>query len=633
MGFNNTLSKSAVKSSESSRYAPDQIATTEHHHQEGMPSEPNKNGHLQGEMRRAARTRDEMVRVQGPGTSRLNPAIAEFKPTATRNLAAPLELSLQRTFNPNASIPVFGSSNGFNSNLAVSALESPNVPSSTNPTEIIPQHNHAFADQNFALNPSPKEPQQSQASYFFQSTDIVSRAQHTFDDNKNDINTHMSANFQNQVAQRQPASQANLQQMQPAAHFASQASLQHPFPTQPVPPFHANAVQQPLNDTNFGNSTAVNNSVRGDIMQQQGNYVSQPMHMGMANHGDGTTFCTSISHGNVQQQVQYGPQPMLMGMGQHGQTQSLPSVPASHAQAAMNALQAHLSRVEAEQGANVQLNQVGGYGFQTPVRKGTANSSTPRMTPSSYRLTPSSGLASANPLSPNNAQVVRMSARTEPRNFAPRNNGYFTDEQPPRFAIEAPMPMHHTNVQGISAAPQQYGSSHGASALLQRQQDPEVGSGTSSSGDGGDPFSSAPMAIEKYRGSITDLIQPTQNFLSHIIKPIEPLSTALAMQSHPVPEYIRRQRSKHLNELTATPTARPTAEAALHVDNFPFIEGARCAQPSQNHGVLKVKNVSRHPLYPPASSVRPKLTSDPNRSRLLWRVLRSSLSLAVTPRF
>lgn len=616
MGFNSTLSKSAVgKSCEPSCSAPGQIVKIEPGHRKDMPGEPNKN--TLGETRRALHARNENVSLQETGTSKLNPAIAEFKPMGILNQAS-FETSLQRTFNLSASVPIFGSSTFFNSNLAASALEPSNAPPATTSTEIVSQNNQTFADQNTAMSTTtPAQLQQGQASHFFLPTNIVSQTQQTFENN-NDINTNMSANLENQAFQ--PVPQANLQQMQPA-QFTSQADWQQTFPTQPVPQIHASGIQQPLSNINRGNGADFNNSIRSDMLQQQGSYAPQSMPIGMDNRGDGTIFGTSINHGHMQQQVKYGPQPMTMDMGRQGQSQSQsqPSAPVSHEQAAMNALQAHLSRVEAEQAAIIQYDQTGKSRFQTPVRIGTARSSTPRITPSSYRLTPRSGLGSADLLSPNNVQVGGMFGRTEPRNFAPRNNGFVMDEQPPRFAIQAPVHMHHTNVQGISAAPQQYGGGHTVSASLEQPQGPGVGSGISPFRPGDDPFSSAHTGINKYGSSITDLIRPTQTSLSHVIEPIEPVSTALAMQNHPVPEYIRRQRSKQLNELTAAPNARPTAEVALHVDNFPFIEGPRCAQPSQNHGVVKLKNVSRDIPSPPTTSDSPRLIrlADPFRCEAL----------------
>lgn len=580
MGLNSTLSKNAVTSSESSYSVPSQIAQIELSHRENMSSEPNENG--QDEKQRVSHAPSGKVRVQGSGISKLNPTTAEFKPTSTRKLETPMETSLRCTFSSNPSTSVFDSSDSLNSDLTAEALECPSTSSATFSAGVISRDNQTFADQSSAVKASRDKLQQGQVSQFFSPTNIVSQVNNTFGGNEDDIHPNMADNFQSQAAQRQAAPQANLQHMQ-QAQVISQANLQHTFATHPVPRFYASGTKELLNDTHRDNSAAFDDSIRRDIMQQHG---------------------------------AHGLQRMPMGMSQHGQSLSLPSVPASHEQAAMSALQAHLSRVEAEQAVDTQSNQAETYHFQTPVRSGTEKSSTPRMTPSSYRLTPRSGLTSANLFSPSNTHAGGMLPRTEPRNFAPRNNGYFKDEQPPRFDIQTSMPVHHTKIQGVTAAPQRYGGSHDSSASLQQQQGPGIGSVMSPSGPGGDPFSSS-TAMVKYGESITNLIRPTQSSLSHVIKPIEPLSTALAMQNHPVPDYIRRQRSRQLNELTAAPNARPTAEAALCVDNFPFIEGARCAQPSQNHGVVKIKNVSRNLFFSHTTPDGARLTSIPNRFRLL----------------
>lgn len=63
-----------------------------------------------------------------------------------------------------------------------------------------------------------------------------------------------------------------------------------------------------------------------------------------------------------------------------------------------------------------------------------------------------------------------------------------------------------------------------------------------------------------------------------------------------VPAEIRIIRSEKLNSLTAGPDHCPTAEQALHPDNFPFILSVSLSSPTPDYGVVKLKNVSCWPL-------------------------------------
>lgn len=60
-----------------------------------------------------------------------------------------------------------------------------------------------------------------------------------------------------------------------------------------------------------------------------------------------------------------------------------------------------------------------------------------------------------------------------------------------------------------------------------------------------------------------------------------------------IPEHVRSQRSRALNDLTSGPTGRPSAVEALDSNNFPFVETARVIAPDAcTNGVVKLKNVS-----------------------------------------
>ncbi|KAI0384542.1 hypothetical protein F5Y04DRAFT_248554 [Hypomontagnella monticulosa] len=59
----------------------------------------------------------------------------------------------------------------------------------------------------------------------------------------------------------------------------------------------------------------------------------------------------------------------------------------------------------------------------------------------------------------------------------------------------------------------------------------------------------------------------------------------------PVSEHVQRQRSAWLNQLTGA-NGRPSVQDILHPENVPFIETARLAEPTTNHGVICIGNVS-----------------------------------------
>lgn len=222
-----------------------------------------------------------------------------------------------------------------------------------------------------------------------------------------------------------------------------------------------------------------------------------------------------------------------------------------------------------------QQNQMQHNGMQTPMRDMTSPTS---FVPSSYRQSPHSSVGSSHIGTPAGSLsgAGRMAYRTEPRSFAPRTNGSATIGAPPRFGLHntaglsMPMPdgisisSQRTNVLSL---PPQHGNGIGFSPEGHQQ----------SYGHGVPLTRSAPFS---------------QGELGSTFQPLEPASTALVLHSNTVPEYIRNQRSKQLNELTAGPSQRPTAEVALHADNFPFVEGARNAQPTPHYGVVKLKNVS-----------------------------------------
>ncbi|KAK0725735.1 hypothetical protein B0H67DRAFT_480130 [Lasiosphaeris hirsuta] len=75
-----------------------------------------------------------------------------------------------------------------------------------------------------------------------------------------------------------------------------------------------------------------------------------------------------------------------------------------------------------------------------------------------------------------------------------------------------------------------------------------------------------------------------------LVLPTIPQGQIVKVLPGPVPEEIRAIRSDKLNELTSGNNGMPDASAALHPDNFPFIEGYALSGPF-NHGVVKIKNI------------------------------------------
>ena len=61
--------------------------------------------------------------------------------------------------------------------------------------------------------------------------------------------------------------------------------------------------------------------------------------------------------------------------------------------------------------------------------------------------------------------------------------------------------------------------------------------------------------------------------------------------NHSIPQEIKNQRSKDLNNLTQGTHDRPTFQQAMDPITFPFIETARQCGPA-DHGVVHLKNVS-----------------------------------------
>lgn len=217
-------------------------------------------------------------------------------------------------------------------------------------------------------------------------------------------------------------------------------------------------------------------------------------------------------------------------------------------------------------------------GTQTPMRN-DGMSSPLRFTPSSYRFTPHSSVTSSTLGSPVGS-ATSIPAYTEPRNFAPRTNGTITSDPPPRFVLRTPAPI----LQNLDHGNGVITPSHSGNERIHITPDRSLGSTFDNGSRGFDPF------------RVTEL--------PSVIKPIEPLSNALVLHNNYVPDYIRQQRSKQLNELTNGPTQRPTAEVALDTANFPFVEGARNAQATPGYGVVKLKNVSNiYYLDPLGSSI------------------------------
>lgn len=226
-------------------------------------------------------------------------------------------------------------------------------------------------------------------------------------------------------------------------------------------------------------------------------------------------------------------------------------------------------------------------GMQTPRDHGEG--STGRFTPGTYRFTPQGSHVSPETTRSPASTMTGYPPSTEPRSFAPRTNGLGPREPPPRFALQiAPASTQQTAAASQGHAPVQ------AQALVQSHVHQDNGSVGRSQQHGALQHTFPTSQVVTTTSDNDDRgFDPFRTVeLSSVIQPIEPISNALVAQAHTVPEYLRNQRSKQLNELTAGPNALPTIEVALHPDHFPFVEGPRNAQPCPNWGVVKIKNVS-----------------------------------------
>ncbi|KAJ4413443.1 hypothetical protein N0V85_003560 [Neurospora sp. IMI 360204] len=161
--------------------------------------------------------------------------------------------------------------------------------------------------------------------------------------------------------------------------------------------------------------------------------------------------------------------------------------------------------------------------------------------------------ATKTPSHTNKTSVTNPYNQTEPRNFAPRADS-LPIQPPPPFMI------------GTAYAPNTNGTQAGVVA-----------------GSGIDPFSPAgndERAIVRIPNHHSGYETPNENYA---VMPHVPISG-------PPPPEVRAARSAQLNRLTDGPSGLPTAEVALHPDNFPFIES--CSQASASDaGVVKIKNI------------------------------------------
>ncbi|KAK3364430.1 hypothetical protein B0T25DRAFT_442365 [Lasiosphaeria hispida] len=136
--------------------------------------------------------------------------------------------------------------------------------------------------------------------------------------------------------------------------------------------------------------------------------------------------------------------------------------------------------------------------------------------------------------------------QTEPRNFAPR----------PRMNGQMPPPVFNLGSRpgtagtvGVSAPP---GSSNSATPVMNQV---------------------APAVTSQA-----------------LILPAIPQGQVAQVAPGPAAEEVRVTRSEKLNALTSGNNGLPGATAALHPDNFPFMEGYNLSIPS-NYGVVKIKNI------------------------------------------
>lgn len=330
--------------------------------------------------------------------------------------------------------------------------------------------------------------------------------------------------------------------------------------------YSGNGVQQPANGTIGTNGLAFSMPNGGGVQQTGNDANGMAMASGAVQSGSYTGMNgANGTNGSTQEQLQLSMdtlQAHLAGVKLNNYPRADSGMKPTFPQAAMSQPQSQPSYQPApnqlQNGMTIQ--QQGG--MNTPMRTGLANppgqftpaSSTvfshgqSDLTPSQYMGSPTNG---------------RKLGRTEPPNFAPRSNGAVTNQPPPRFALQTPVPIHqqvYNNVITPSSA-------------------------------GGDPFS--PPAVDPFNGpALPRVIQPIQPIQP--IEPIEPLQNALVLHDNPVPPHIRNMRSKQLNELTEGPTRRPSLGVALSTDNFPFVDSAHNAQPTNTYGVIKLKNVSLH---------------------------------------
>jgi hypothetical protein len=327
--------------------------------------------------------------------------------------------------------------------------------------------------------------------------------------------------------------------------------------------YNGNGVQQPANGMIGSNGLAFSMPNGSGVQRTDNDANGMTMASGAVQSGSYTGMNGAVgTNDTTQEQLQLSMdtlQAHLAGLKLNNYPRADSGMKPTFPQAAIGQSQSQPTYqpapIQLQNGMTIQ--QQGG--MNTPMRNGLANPPG-RFTPASSTvfshgqsdLTPSQYMGS-----PTNGRKL---GRTEPPNFAPRSNGAVTNQPPPRFALQTPVPIHqqvYNNMITPSSA-------------------------------GGDPFS--PPAVDPFNGpALPRVIQPIQP-----IEPIEPLQNALVLHDNPVPSHIRNMRSKQLNELTEGPTRRPSLGAALSTENFPFVDSAQHAQPTNTYGVIKLKNVSLH---------------------------------------
>lgn len=120
-----------------------------------------------------------------------------------------------------------------------------------------------------------------------------------------------------------------------------------------------------------------------------------------------------------------------------------------------------------------------------------------------------------------------------------------------------------------------------------------AGTQTSEVGFAADNMGQLALAIAHIETSKADSGTIEMSHATVDIAPIEPFEVAEAMANSEVAVHISKQRSQQLNLLTCGPYQRPTSDMALSAEYFPFVEGARQAQPAFDVGVIQLSNVSR----------------------------------------